>query len=99
MDSLTEKKAGKHFVQLDSLRGLAAGAVVLHHWNIIWGLSGAPKLGQAALQIFPLKLLTTGHSSVVMFFVLSGFVLSLPQVRGRKVDQGGGGKGKDGIVL
>lgn len=66
--------------QLDSLRGLAAISVVIYHalnltiqnWNNIsdptWRL------------IFhsPLRIFWSGHQAVIMFFILSGFVLSLP---------------------
>ena len=37
------------------------------------------------LVITPLELVRGGHSAVVLFFVLSGFVLSLPQVRGNNI--------------
>jgi peptidoglycan/LPS O-acetylase OafA/YrhL len=75
----------KHFYQLDSLRGLAAAAVMLHHWHIFWLLSTHSKYLAIAFQVLPLRLFIAGHSSVMMFFVLSGFVLSLPQVAGKKV--------------
>jgi peptidoglycan/LPS O-acetylase OafA/YrhL len=51
---------------LDSLRGLAAVAVVAEHLQEATG-------GQSAL----------GHPAVILFFVLSGFVLARPWVHGR----------------
>ena len=70
------------YLQLDSLRGLAACTVVLcHGTNIlpvvyddperVWWLKGTP-----------LALLVAGHAAVVFFFVLSGFVLALPFLKG-----------------
>ncbi len=55
--------------QLDALRGIAAVTVVCHHW---WAIcrSGPPP------WIF--RPLVTGREAVILFFVLSGFVLSLP---------------------
>jgi peptidoglycan/LPS O-acetylase OafA/YrhL len=75
-----------HYHQLDSLRGLAAVAVAIHHWHIIWTLGPHSKCAAILIQILPFRLLVAGHASVMMFFVLSGFVLSLPQVGGKKVE-------------
>ncbi|WP_042207402.1 acyltransferase family protein [Paenibacillus durus] len=60
--------------QLDSLRGLAALTVVVHHFVFIFtGL-----LWLDALNYTPLRIFKAGHEAVIFFFVLSGFVLSLP---------------------
>ncbi|WP_025690107.1 acyltransferase family protein [Paenibacillus zanthoxyli] len=60
--------------QLDSLRGLAALTVVVHHFAFIFtGL-----LWLDALNYTPLRIFKAGHEAVIFFFVLSGFVLSLP---------------------
>jgi peptidoglycan/LPS O-acetylase OafA/YrhL len=65
--------------QLDSLRGLAALTVVIYHalnltierWseiaNPIWRL----------VMKSPIRVVWSGHQAVILFFVLSGFVLSL----------------------
>ncbi len=76
----------KHFYQLDSLRGLAALAVVLHHWHIFWLLTPHSRWVAFAFQLLPFRLFIAGHSAVMMFFVLSGFVLSLPQVTGKCIN-------------
>lgn len=75
-----------HYYQLDSLRGLAAVAVAIHHWHILWSLGPHSRYAALLIQLLPFRLLVAGHSSVMMFFVLSGFVLSLPQVGGKKID-------------
>ena len=58
----------ERYVPLDSLRGLAAWLVVITH----------------VLSVYPVLYghSPSGHPAVVFFFVLSGFVLSLPFFRG-----------------
>ena len=57
--------------QLDSLRGLAALCVLISHIILV-------KTETFTLVMrTPLRLLTNGHAAVMLFFVLSGFVLSL----------------------
>jgi len=70
------------YVQLDSLRGLAACAVVLcHATNVLPGFYDDP--GQYwLLTATPLGLIRAGHAAVIFFFVLSGFVLALPFLKG-----------------
>jgi peptidoglycan/LPS O-acetylase OafA/YrhL len=68
------------FQQLDALRGLAALTVVFSHFTLL-----APLLG---LRHTPLRVLSGGHEAVILFFVLSGFVLTL-QINGeRKLSYG-----------
>lgn len=79
---------------LDGLRGLAALVVLLHHAL----LASAPQLAdpyaglpQSAgrlvwlLTYTPLHIVWAGPEAVVVFFVLSGFVLSLPVARGGRL--------------
>jgi peptidoglycan/LPS O-acetylase OafA/YrhL len=69
------------FVELDSLRGLAALTVVLHHLRLLW--EGDTQSSSVICRFF-LDLVTPfGSEAVILFFVLSGFVLSLPAVNGR----------------
>lgn len=69
------------FVELDSLRGLAALVVVLHHLRLLWQGDIEPV---SALGRFSLDLVAPfGDEAVTLFFVLSGFVLSLPAINGR----------------
>lgn len=68
------------YVELDSLRGLAL-IVVLYHLRSVWqGDSQAI----SAMSSFFLDLVPPfGTEKIMLFFVLSGFVLSLPAVNGR----------------
>lgn len=81
--------------QLDSLRGIAALVVVLSHYlqtvpeNIRQLLAFIAGKSEAWfwltpwpwLRFTPLRVLVDGEAAVVVFFVLSGFVLALPVTR------------------
>lgn len=76
--------------ELDSVRGIAAFVVLLHHlWETVlpdqntFPLQGYPVPGGGALaegafwiSVTPLRLLFSGHAAVGLFFVLSGFALT-----------------------
>lgn len=68
------------YQQLDALRGLAAVTVVLSHFTLL-----APLLG---LRHTPFRVLSGGHEAVILFFVLSGFVLTLQINGARKLSYG-----------
>jgi peptidoglycan/LPS O-acetylase OafA/YrhL len=79
------KKVAIRVRSLDALRGLAALAVVIHHWTMTFLKPARPIAGDAALAaglihqfqaVLP-KLLELGTAAVMIFFVLSGFVLAL----------------------
>ena len=72
---------------LDSIRGLAALAVVINHLFDLSMAVGDPPAGYTAaplapalerLLASPLAILWNGPGAVALFFVLSGFVLSIP---------------------
>lgn len=77
--------------QLDSIRGLAALTVVLQHCLFVFPLLFNDTSGQQhfwLLNIFkysPLHLFWSGSQAVFLFFLLSGFVLSLPFYRAQSV--------------
>lgn len=83
---------------LDGLRGLAALIVLAHHASLLVpAISSAylptadlhgPVAGSVAwwFTFTPLKIFTAGPEAVVVFFVLSGFVLSLPVLSPRAFD-------------
>ncbi|CAG4887113.1 acyltransferase family protein [Paraburkholderia saeva] len=58
-----------HFEQLDSLRGLAAISVVFSHFTTL-------DPGVLALSHTPMRMFMGGREAVILFFVLSGFVLT-----------------------
>jgi peptidoglycan/LPS O-acetylase OafA/YrhL len=64
----------KRYNELDSLRGLAASTVLLSHLFLI--LPGIYLI--AKFKNTPLHIFWAGHEAVILFFILSGFVLSLP---------------------
>jgi peptidoglycan/LPS O-acetylase OafA/YrhL len=65
--------------ELDALRGLGAIAVSLQHVLVLTGAAAA--ILQLA-TLTPLNALIDGTRAVLLFFVLSGFVLALPFYRG-----------------
>jgi peptidoglycan/LPS O-acetylase OafA/YrhL len=67
-----------YLYELESLRGIAISLVVLFH---IWGIA----IGGGAFQhsIF-MSFISSGSSGVTLFFVLSGFLLSMPFFQGIK---------------
>ena len=70
------------YTQLDSLRGLAACSVVFCH-----GASVLPQVFDDPHRTWwltqtPLSSLVAGHAAVIFFFVLSGYVLTLPFLKG-----------------
>jgi peptidoglycan/LPS O-acetylase OafA/YrhL len=74
------KEAGR-MPELDSVRGIAAMLVVLGHLSTIWMHEEGrlyPTISYALHQC-----LLGGNEAVILFFVLSGFVLALPAVDGR----------------
>ncbi|SFX28131.1 Peptidoglycan/LPS O-acetylase OafA/YrhL, contains acyltransferase and SGNH-hydrolase domains [Thermoactinomyces sp. DSM 45891] len=77
----------RHLVQLDSLRGIAALTVVFSHLLYIFPYF-EPNTSQNTdyfwlniVKYSPLHIFFDGHGAVILFFVLSGFVLALPYYR------------------
>ncbi|MDP1889743.1 MAG: acyltransferase, partial [Gemmatimonadaceae bacterium] len=72
---MTNQPAEARLHYLDSLRGLAALAVVVGHYVAAYG--GPPGLPPVLLWRTPLAATVDGNAAVSFFFVLSGFVLSI----------------------
>jgi peptidoglycan/LPS O-acetylase OafA/YrhL len=76
---LQKRSSQPRLFQLDALRGIAAVTVVLNH--LFLAFPGLP----SGKTIEPFS---AGRSAVVLFFVLSGYVLSMPAWKGRQMPYG-----------
>lgn len=72
----------RRYVELDALRGIAAVIVMLYHFFRLWVGTPHARWIERLFTATPLRLLVAGRAAVVLFFVLSGFVLSLPRLQG-----------------
>ena len=73
----TVQKSGSRIVALDSLRGLAALIVVFHHLDNVLDENGTNPVLGPIFHHSPLRILVDGRTAVMLFFVLSGFALSI----------------------
>lgn len=65
------------YEELDSLRGIAALIVLIHHYTaILPSVESSNNIIVKLIDYTPLRLIWAGPESVTLFFVLSGFVLS-----------------------
>jgi peptidoglycan/LPS O-acetylase OafA/YrhL len=80
----------RRFQEIDALRGIAAATVVLWHSLLIFPSVGGAETRGAGLtwlnvaKYSPLRALFAGPPAVLLFFVISGFVLALPFFRSVK---------------
>lgn len=74
ISELKARTSGTRYVELDGLRGLAALSVLGHHFLFVYDIR--PRWFEIPLA--------AGHEAVMLFFMLSGFVLSLPYWNGRR---------------
>jgi peptidoglycan/LPS O-acetylase OafA/YrhL len=73
----TSSFRSRHYPQLDALRGIAALMVVINHFVLVGPLWWIPRS--------PLRVLALGHEAVILFFILSGFVLTLQLMSNRRI--------------
>ena len=66
------------YPELDALRGIAALVVVIFHYLVMWHSATLFDTRLGSL-LYPL---VAGHEAVILFFLLSGFVLALPLLAG-----------------
>lgn len=71
------------FKSLDSLRGIAAFIVVIHHLFL-----ALPQTTRETMPVLNAPILLSGRFCVMVFFVLSGFVLALPYFSNKGVPYG-----------
>lgn len=68
---------------LDGLRGVAAFIVYIYHFSIMWSFPdletgyGSPESTDNFYQLPFIRLLFAGRASVLVFFIISGYVLSM----------------------
>lgn len=75
----------KRYEQLDSLRGIAAMLVFIFHMLMILPNSWKKGLIWKIIYFSPLHHLLIGDKRVIFFYILSGFVLSLPFLRNKSI--------------
>ncbi|CAH0121459.1 MULTISPECIES: acyltransferase [unclassified Paenibacillus] len=81
---MNEETSEKKLLYLDGIRGLAAFAVVISHYMQVFypaALNGRPEQAHSEWDIWyghsPINLFFNGQFAVCLFFVLSGYVLSV----------------------
>lgn len=90
------EQTSSRFLALDGLRGVAAVIVVIYHFLLATSLSdeylrvvGGGTGAASPVDIIantPLRYVFMGPEAVIIFFVLSGFVLVYPMLHGRGLD-------------
>lgn len=82
---------GRKLIPLEGLRGIAAAIVVLYHMVLAFTPKGVGVVphGHGAFDTFTQFILgmLNGGAAVAVFFVLSGFILSLPFARDRRISR------------
>jgi peptidoglycan/LPS O-acetylase OafA/YrhL len=75
----------RRLYQLDSLRGVAALCVVFHHLLWLWKDETLNKSYGSLRGLIDIltQPISAGHEAVILFFILSGLVLSIPALQGK----------------
>jgi len=77
---MDQQKDGQRWGELDGIRGIAACVVVIYHFYLLIA-NTVPSWVRWTLGYTPLYLPISGLESMLTFFLISGFVLSLPYHR------------------
>jgi peptidoglycan/LPS O-acetylase OafA/YrhL len=88
-DVVSRSHASGRLTALDGLRGVAALVVLLHHTFLLNPQFPGSPPGEdytggtlfSWMSFSPLKIFTAGTESVIVFFVLSGLVVSIPALK------------------
>ncbi len=82
---LLDSESTKRLDELDSLRGLAALSVVLSHFVWFWRDDVMLHSSYLAREVFTYLTypFSAGREAVILFFILSGLVLSIPAIDSR----------------
>jgi peptidoglycan/LPS O-acetylase OafA/YrhL len=75
---MADQNDGQRWRELDAIRGIAACIVVLWHFYQVLTPEAFPGWIRLGMEGTPLYIIISGSESVMLFFLLSGFVLSLP---------------------
>lgn len=79
----THKKPLHETAYLDGLRGVAAFIVYIFHWSYLWfpflrkGFGSSPTSEDLFIQRPVIRFIHSGRASVTLFFVISGYVITL----------------------
>ena len=75
-----KSSSGEHYIALDHVRAFAAFQVFtwhfLHGMYFFQGIEGTPIPYAYVPTLFPLSLLTQGHTGVALFMTLSGYLFA-----------------------
>ena len=82
---LGEICVNRRYKELDSLRGIAAMTVFLFHIAMVLPESWREGVVWKIIYFSPLRFFVNGEQPVILFFVLSGFVLSLVFFSGKEI--------------
>jgi peptidoglycan/LPS O-acetylase OafA/YrhL len=77
---MDQQKDGERWSELDGIRGIAACVVVIYHFYFLVE-NTVPDWIRWTVALSPLYLFVSGLEAMLTFFLISGFVLTLPYIR------------------